>query len=282
MDWENVRFLLALARAGSLAGAARALRVRHTTVRRRVARLESDLRTRLVVRARDGLRLTDAARRVIARAEEMEHAAAAIAGGAGDERLEGPLRVTCSEAVGALFLAAELARFAARHPGIVIDLVTEARPLSLARGEADLAVRLARPTEATSVARRAGVLAFAAYATRPPDDAPPLLVYDDGVATQQTEWLLRRHRGGRVALRSNSSGVLAAAAAAGAGVAVLPCLVGDATPRLRRLAEPHEAPAPEVWLVAHRELRAVARVAAAWDHLLAAFDADSAFQRRRV
>jgi DNA-binding transcriptional LysR family regulator len=236
------------------------------------------------MRGPEGLRLTAAARRIAARAEEMERAAAAIEHGAAgeDARLEGPLRVTSTEAMGALFLANELMRFRARNPGIVVELSTDSRPLSLARGETDLAVRLSRTTETSAVTRRAGALTFAAYAARPAkiDDAPELIVYQEGAAPAQTEWLLRRHRRGRVVLRSNSSMVLAAAAVAGEGVAILPCLVGDATRGLSRLSEPHEAPAMEVWLVAHSGLRAVARVAALWDHLLRTFAATGVFHRR--
>jgi DNA-binding transcriptional LysR family regulator len=284
MDWENVRYLLHLAREGSLGAAARSLRVRHTTVRRRIARLESTLRTRLLQRTPDGLRLTAAAGRIVARAEEMERAAASIAHGAAedDTRLEGPLRITSTEAIGGMFLSGELSRFRAQHPAIVVHLLTDLRPLSLARGEVDLAVRLNRTTETSAVTRRVGTLTFAAYTTKPAAaaDAPELIVYAEGGAQAQTEWLLRRYRRGHVVLRSNSSLVLAGAAAATEAVAMLPCLVGDATPGLVRVSDPHDAPGMEVWLVTHRELRGVARVAALWDHLVRAFAADGVFRRR--
>lgn len=268
MDWEDLRFLLGLGRAGRLLTAARQLGVSHTTVARRLARLERTLGIRLVEKTPEGLRLTDAARRVVQRIEDMESSALSIERSlAGeDTRLEGCVRVTSTEALGSHLLARPLAEFAACHPALTVELVTEAQTLSLARREADIAVRLLRPLERTAVGVRMGKVAFAPYATRESlaatSSGPRLLTWREPIAGAETQWLLRRYPRSHVVLRTNSTQSLLESAVAGAGIALLPCFLGDAEPTLERLAGPREAPPCELWLVTHRDLRRVARVSA--------------------
>lgn len=273
MDWEDLRFLLSLSRAGRLVSAARQLGVTHTTVRRRISRLERELGSRLVERTPEGLRLTEAARKVVERAEAMEATALAIerfvAGE--DERLEGLIRVTTTEALGSRFLTRPLVEFAVLHPALTVELSTESRTLSLARREADLAVRLLRPLEPTSVGVRVGSIAFAPYASggylAAAPSSPRLIIYNEPIAGAETAWLLSRYPRGRVLFQSNSTQALVTAAVAGAGITLLPCFLGDAEPSLQRLAEPRHVPPCELWLVTHRDLRRVARISALLEYL---------------
>lgn len=269
MTWDDLRFLLALSRAGTVADAGRALGVDRTTAGRRLAALEEHLGTRLVRRSPGGVRLTATALAIAERAAEMETAALAIERDlAGREsRVAGLVRVSATDALGSLLLAAPLAEVAARYPGLDVQLVTELRAVSLARGEADVAVRLVAPSEPTTVGKRVGAVAYGLYAARQAGRQArradsPLLVYDDPVAGAETAWLRRRFPGAPVHLRTNSTAALAAAAAAGAGVAILPRFVGDGRADLARLDDGEDIPPSELWVLVHRDQRRTARVAA--------------------
>jgi len=274
MNWDDARILLALSRARNLSAAARALGISHTTVARRLAALERDLDLRLVDRTPDGPRLTAEATQLVRLAEQMEAAADAIQRRlAGRERLlEGNVRVTTTEALGARLLAAPLTELAARHPGLTVELVPEPRTLSLARREADIAVRLLRSRERSTVGRRVGRVAYAPYASprylAGPRDPERLIAYGAPVAGEETEWFLRRFPGAQVALRCASTLANWAAAAAGGGVALLPCFVGDADESLTRIGSPGEVTPSEIWLVIHRDLRRSARTAAVANHIV--------------
>jgi DNA-binding transcriptional LysR family regulator len=188
-----------------------------------------------------------------------------------DPRLSGEVRLTTTEALGSRIIAPGLAALGARHPELTVALLPEPRSLSLARREADLAIRLLRPRERATVGRRAGRVSYAAYAARGRPASPTrrerLLVYAPPIAGEETAALERRFPGAAVAVRSPSTLALAAAAGAGAGVAVLPCFVGDAEPALERVAGPEGFPTSEVWLVVHRDLRKSARTAAVAEHV---------------
>lgn len=273
MNWDDARFLLAIGRARNLADAARGLRVSHTTVARRLAALERALDVRLIDRTPDGPRLTPEGSALARLAAPMESAADAmlrhLAGA--DRRLVGRVRVTSTEALGVRILAPRLAELAAHHPGLTVELVPDPRTFSLARREADVAVRLVRPREHATVGRRVARVAYAAYASprylAGPRAPGRVLTYDAPVAGDQVAWLLRRFPGAQVAVRSPSTLALCAAAIAGGGATVLPCFVGDAEPGLVRLGSPGDIPASEVWLIIHRDLRRSARATTVADHI---------------
>ncbi len=272
MQWDDARYLLALSRARNLSAAAEALRVSHTTVARRLMALQRGLEIRILERTSDGHRLTLAGRDLAVLAEQMEAAANGMArrlAGA-EKRLAGSVRVTCTESLGSRLLAPGLAELAGRHPGLTVELLPDVRSLSLARREADIAVRLLRPREKSSLGKRVGRMSYAPYASvsyQTSVDGDRLLSYGERVRGSETDWLLRRYPAGRVSLRSPSTAALAAAAVAGAGIAVLPCFVGDRDPGLRRLAAPGDAPHSDIWLIVHRELRRSARIAASYELL---------------
>lgn len=268
MRWDDARILLALRCSRNASEAARALGISHTTVTRRLRALQESLEVRLLDRTPEGPRLTPEGAELARLAEPMESAAdtmlRALAGA--EHRLSGRVRVTATEALGARVLAPGLAALAGRHPGLTVELAPDPRALSLARREADIAVRLVRPVEKSTVGRRVARVAYAAYASpaylRAPRSPERLLVYGEPVAGEETEWLLNRYPAAQVALRSASTLALASAAAAGGGVTLLPCFVGDAERGLRRLSAPGEVAPSDVWLVVHRDLRRSARTSA--------------------
>jgi DNA-binding transcriptional LysR family regulator len=268
MNWDDLRVVLALDRAGAVSAAARALGMDRTTTSRRLKALEVALGTRLVTRGSGGMRPSAAAHAIAARAAEMEASALAIgrelAGKEGS--VTGTVRVTATEALGTRLLAPALATLCARHPGLTAEVDVEARAVSLARGEADLAVRLLPPVEPTSSGRRIGSVAYGAYVARgAARDARPgrvgLLLWSGPIPGSETEWLIRRYPEAPVRLRTNSTAALLLAAVEGAGIAVLPCFVGDSERLLVRLDAPGELPSSGLWVIAHRDLRRSARVA---------------------
>ena len=282
-DWNDARLVLAVARAGSLTIAAKALRVDHSTVFRRLTTLESRLGVSLFERGAGGLyRPTAAGARAALAAERMEDEALGLARDlAGqDRRLSGRLRVTCSETLAFRLLTPIMASFRAAHPGVVVELVVDSRVLNLSRREADVALRVARPREGDLWGRKLADIAWTAYgATDYLAGAPavasaadlarhPLIGWEEGTAgIHAAEWLAEVAPAEAVVYRTNSLVNQFVAARAGIGLAVLPCYLGDQQPGLARALPGGPVPAltRELWMVTHRDLRRTARVRAFFD-----------------
>jgi DNA-binding transcriptional LysR family regulator len=280
-DWNDLRLVLAVSRSGSLAGAAAALAVNHSTVFRRLGALEQALGVRLFERLPGGVyAATAAGERMAATAERVETEAAAldreIAGG--DRRLTGSLRVTASETLAYRLLTPLIGRFRAEHPGITVELVIDNRVLSLSRREADVALRVTRPREGELHGRKLASIAWSLYAARPLArrlaprrdlqlDGLPLIGWETGAAEiNAATWLQQRSRADSIVYRTNSLVNQLMAAKAGIGVAVLPCYLGDPETDLVCLApEPIPALERELWIVTHADLRGTARVRAFFD-----------------
>lgn len=287
MGWDDLRYVLALARAGSLARAARALRVDHTTVGRRVDAAESSLGLRLFTRTTTGYVLTAEGERVLADLRHVEDAVHALERGADAQRstIEGSVRVTSAETFGCTYLAPRLALFAREHPGLEIDLVTTGAILDLARREADIAVRFFRSPHESLVVRRVAEVRHGLYASRAYlAKAPPLrgaadlahhalLTSPPGPRVVDATWLAKLSGGARPALVCELTGALHEAARAGAGIAVLPRYLGDRDADLVHLPMPDE-PSEPVWMTVHRDVRNTPRVRAVLEHVAAVLERD--------
>lgn len=275
--WDDLRVLLALHRAGTLAGAARALRVDATTVGRRLAAAEAALGARLFARTPEGLRPTAAGRRALAHAARAAEAVEAlereVAGV--DARVEGVVRLTSGEGVLVHALAPALPALRARHPGLRLELVAATRPLDVARREADVAVRLFRPREPALVAKRVATLRYGLYAApaylaragapRSVADlaAHEVVAFDEALAdTPEMRWLARHVPDAQVVVRSTSIPVILAACRAGAGIAAVAERFAEGDPALVRVLPRAALPAREAWIVVHPDLHRSARIAA--------------------
>ena len=157
MDWDHVRFFLAVYRSGSSNAAARKLRVQHTTVGRRLAALEATLGERLFIRTPEGLTPTEAAVAIAPSAEEAERCFLAIERQVRrtDSGIEGKVRLTTSEAFGG-YLIRHLARLQSRYPNLTVEIDTSNAVRDLARGEADIAVRMMPTVQSELICRRIG------------------------------------------------------------------------------------------------------------------------------
>lgn len=274
MEWSDLRIFLAVARAGSLGGATRLIGQTQPTMGRRLRALEAALGQSLFQRTSRGLVLTDEGAAVLAHAERMEEEALGLqrelAGQGG--ALQGLLRVSSSDWFGVHLLTPVLAEFGLLHPGVTVELLTDARLLSLARREADLLFRIRPFEEPDVVARRLMRIDYALYqacgAKRPAAGSEGRglsLVSMDAAFSEMpdAQWLRGRLPLARLAFQSNSREAQARACAAGMGLAVLPCPLGDALPGLQRVRLGGEAPpGREVWVGYHRDLRRLARLRA--------------------
>lgn len=277
MDWDDLRLVLAIARERGLAAAARALRVNHSTVFRRLNAVEAGLGVQLFERLPAGYQPTEAGHRLISAAERIEAEALALERDltGRDARLSGQVRVTCSETLAYRLLTAELARFAGIHPGITVELVIDNRQLDLSRREADVALRATRPIQRDLFGRRLATMGWAIYASRDhlarhgqPADIPGLARCrvigwgETALPVRAAEWLARSVPAAAVVYRTSSLINQLMAVKAGIGLAALPCYLADPEPDLTRVLGPLPELARELWLITHEDLKATARIRA--------------------
>ena len=278
-NWNDLRYLLAVARGETLRAAARQLLVDDTTVARRLTSLEQEIGQRLVQRRGDGrLALTELGQRVAKEAEAVERHYDAIAATVAGERgtTFGTVRMTAVPILVNRLFARNFAALTKRAPGVVVELIPDSRDLSLTRREADVAIRLARPTTGGMAIKisRIGSLAYAAYASRalPPARTRkmPWVTYESAMAhLPHARWMDRAGRGGEgaSALRVHDAETALEAIAAGEGRTLLPILVADRDQRLRRIKVPSDRaiPAREIWLLTHADDTGIGRITAVTD-----------------
>jgi DNA-binding transcriptional LysR family regulator len=273
VDWEDIRHFLAVAQSGTLSGAARSLKVDHATVSRRLAALEAALDVRLVDRLPRSCRLTTLGRQVFERALEMEAGAHGIArlAKAAHAPLVGRVMLSAPPVLVTHLLAEHLARFRAEYPDIRLSLSAQGQQVSLSRRDADVALRLVRPNEAGSVARKVGTMAFGLYAHRyyanlAAPERWQFIAFDQSFADMpQQSWLLGIAGDRPVACELNHISEHLIAVRAGVGVAGLPCFLGDRDRDLVRLYEGVPSFARDIWLAVHRDLRKTPAVRAVMD-----------------
>jgi DNA-binding transcriptional LysR family regulator len=275
VEWSDLRIFLAIAREGTLGAAARKLGQTQPTMGRRLRALETAIGQTLFQRTAAGFVLTDEGAAVLEHATRMEEEALAVqrqlAGRA--VQLEGMLRVSSSDWFGTVMLTPVLAEFGRRHPRICVELLTDARIYSLPRREADLVFRIKPFDEPEVIARRLLHISYALYAAT----GTPAPAASDGtgarVVTMDTAfaempdavWLRRVLPNAMVAFRSNSREVQAQLCARGAGLAVLPRPLGDATPGITAMDIGEAPPGRDTFVGYHRDLRRLSRLRALLD-----------------
>lgn len=284
-SWDDARVLLALARAGSAAAAASALGVSPPTVGRRLRALEAATGGAPLAHQVDGqLVLAPAGRRLIAAAERMEAAAAELGRGARGAAGTGsePVRVTAIAAVAHLLLHG-LGPFLAAPDAPPLEILVTPAPLSLPRGEADLALRMGRLPRAEGLrCRRLGAVSYALYRRRgaapPPGggfvgDAPSAATHGGRAASPQAQWVDAEaaRSGARVRLRVSDPTLRLEACAIGLGAALLPTFQGDAAPGLERVGAPIARLGEGVFLLAHPDALRRTGVRAVADAIAAIF-----------
>lgn len=282
LDWNQLRFLLAIARNRSLSGAARELAVEHTTVGRRLAQLEKTLQTQLFDRTPEGYMPTTAGELVLTRARAIEEQALALEREVSghDTRVSGSVRLSALDACVTDFILPALPALSRRYPDLEVIVSSEISVVDLVRREADIAIRYERPKEPSLVVRKLADVRSALYASQEYVDVHGKLKGATqlsghrlvGLAPEYSfaseERYLNQHANGKgVVIRVDSQLTLRAAISAGLGIGILECYLGDNHKQLVRMW-PKIILQDPWWLVVHKDLRHVARIRAVMDLLI--------------
>ena len=284
LDWNDLRYFLAVANGGSTLAAGRALRVSQTTVARRIAALEASLGVRLFDKRQAGYALTPAGQELVARAEQVESAASAFAEAASAQSRDvtGTVKITTEEVYAITLLAPVLRELHDLHPEIRIDLDTSQTVRDLGAGEADISLRSTKGKDqpAGLVGRQLCIDDWALYCSRGYADR-------HGVPTSIAEMKTHAFIGGgggnlwvhykawlealgleeQVAMHHATSGGLLSGVRSGFGIAVLPCVVADADPDLVQCVPPRSDHGRILWLFTHERVRHTPRVRMVIDFL---------------
>lgn len=281
MDWNDLRVFLAVARGGGLSAAARNLNSSAQTVGRRMTTLEASLGTMLFVRSPSGYRLTEDGATLLAEAEDVEKSISTL-----DARMKGKsndvagtVRLALPENLATKIVIPALAPLVSKNPDLVLEVLTAIAPVGMARGEADLAMRLVRPKQGLLTVRRVGTMAHGLYAAQSYVDTNPemldapleharLIGWTDDYRDLKPALWIERHSGRPPDLAFTSLTAQAAAVVAGLGVALLPCMMSD---NLVRLPAP-SAPQEPLWLVTHDAANTSRRIRAVYEALTSIMD----------
>lgn len=283
-SWDHWRSFLTVLDTGSLSAAARALALTQPTVGRHVDALEAGLGAPLFTRSRHGLAPTPLALSLVPQARAMALAAESLLRTASGEQdaARGTVRITASEMVGTWVLPPLLADLRAQHPGIVLELALSDRNEDLLRREADVAVRMARPTQEALVARHAGTVRVGLFAHRrylaahgmpqtPEEALGHALIGIDRDEARLAGLAIGGRRLSRedFSLRCDSDVAQLMAVKAGLGIGACHLALAAHDPDLVPVLPEAVMFGLEVWIAMHEDLRTSRRVRLVFDHLAA-------------
>ena len=288
MEWDDLRYVLALTRTHTLARAAVALGVTHTTVGRRLRTIEARLGVRLFDRTPDGFLPTPAGQALAATAEHVEGEILAAEGRVlgQDAQLRGALRVSTMDMLFCGFLGA-FSSFIERYPSVELTVTTPLDRVSLTRREADVALRMTNDPPPELIGRKVGTIQFAVYAAASLVEAAgpgaglgayPWIGWDERLDPRWfNAWLAKHAPGARIVVRlDDNARARERAVCAGVGAHFMACFEGDALPGVVRVSEILTPLARDLWLLTLRDLRHTSRVRAFMDHMAAALAGEQA------
>ena len=264
INWNDLRYVLALAREGTVSGAGRALSVEHTTVARRISALEKQLGSRLFDRLPSGYVMTQAAEKLYPHAVSMEEliqlADREVFGM--DAQLSGSLKLTASYDVFSRLVTPKLSRFINQYPGIVLKLLSSTSLANLSGRQADISVRLSPSPPEHLIGRkvlplRHGIYASANYLKKN-NSTDTLVLWEHEDKTP--EWVADHFPKARVSIRANEILSMMESIRNHLGIGRLPCYIGDSEPTLRRLDLKLTPSAWGIWVLSHVDLRSTAKV----------------------
>jgi DNA-binding transcriptional LysR family regulator len=279
MNWNDLRFFVAVAQEGTLSGAARRLGKDHTTVARRIEALEIDLGAHLFDRLATGWKLTDAGENLVPVAGRIEEDILSFERQArGDETAHGVVRIAVPPAAGRLLFAPRLAELLRDQKNLEYEILGSSVVANLARREADLAVRMVRPDQSGLIVRKLTDLRYAVYAAKGYTARVPKEDWEfcaDGRNTfgdYQQGWVWETlERELPVRVKADDSQTVLAFVAAGHGLGLLPRYMADEDDRLEVVADDNLAEVSKpVWLVVHPDMRRSPSVRMVMDALIKA------------
>jgi molybdate transport repressor ModE-like protein len=303
IDWDDVRYFLAVAREGSVRAAAERIKVNHSTILRRISQLEERLGTRMFERLPSGYRLTDAGEEVLAFAEKMEAASNQLETRVfgRDQSVRGLLRVTLPPTLATHLLMPDFVEFGRLHPEIEMEILSIDEPVNLTNRQADVAIRVVYDRDTLPLnlhGVKAPELFGGVYMSR------DLLAASRAGAPDRIRWVVRSKdpvsdwaRKGEVPaseipFRATDAGAQILAVRLGLGMAALSCFIGDADPLLVRVPGTGLRMFGTLWLLTQGESRKTKRVRlltefmsrrlAAYAPLLAGLSSPPADERRTV
>jgi DNA-binding transcriptional LysR family regulator len=278
LAWDDLLYVLNVGRSGSLSGAARALKVNHSTVFRRIGAIEAQLGVRLFDRRRDGYAPTAAGEAVIELAGRLDEDVLALERRLAGEDLRpsGTVRVTTTDTMIGI-VTPMCSAFRGRYPEILIELVTGNQFLNLSRRDADIALRPSLTPPDNLHGRRLSGLAFAIYGadrylasagSADPWQPHQWIGVDDTLSHLTVhQWLATEVEPEWIGFKASSFLAMLEAARIGMGLAILPCYLAERLPELRRVSEPLAGLTTDLWLLVHDDLRRTARVRAFIDFI---------------
>ena len=276
MNWDDMRFFLALSREGSISAAGRSLGVNHTTVARRIAALEEVLGTRLFDRMADGYEMTQSAENLYRHALEIEAHTQAINREVfgQDAALKGPLKLTVSHDVANRLLIRDLRKFRNEYPCIDLEILTTTGLVDLASRQADIAVRLTAKPPDYLVGRevlpmRHGIYGSQKYLEEMNGPIDAVLFRGDN---EYPEWIREHFPKPASVMRTDDVTTMLTAVHEHHGLARMPCYIGDSDPEVRRLDVRLTPSTWGIWILSHVDLRSTARVRVCRDFLVAAIE----------
>ncbi len=275
MNWDDMRLFLAVARTGSISGAAKQLEVQHSTVSRRIRSFEEKLGARLIERKKGGYELTVAGENIKQSALRIEREILGVDEAllGKDTNLVGSLRVSAINNMASSVLMPMFARFSHDHPQIDLHIIVSNMDANLSQREADIAIRLTNSPTDTLVGKRLLTVASTIYGSRK---------YLDEIKLKNTEpkWIgvncctfhktWTKHYCSHQSHNFYSDDTLLTLSAikAGLGISYLPCFLGDTAPELQRFSDPETQHNLGLWILLHPDLKRTSRVLAFRDHMI--------------
>jgi len=289
-NWDDLRHFLAVARAGTLSAAAAAIGTDHTTVARRIGRLEESLAAKMFFRSNAGYGLTPAGERLLPMAEAMEAGFIAASLERESSAVAGTVRIGTPDGFGTFFLAPRMARLAALHPGLEIELLATARVFSLSKREADIVISLTSPDHARVVSRRLTDYLLRLYATREYLAGRPAVrcaadlqghdfigYIEDMLFTPELNFFSDYGQGLNARVRSTNLITQLHATLAGGGICMLPVFIARAFPALEPVLGAEICLKRAFYMHIHEDNRKAAQVRAAAAFIAAEVDKAEGF-----
>jgi len=289
MNWDDMRLFLAVARTGSISGAAKQLGVQHSTVSRRMRQLEDKLGARLIERKQTGYELTPSGERIKLAAERIESEVLAVDGELLDKdtSLLGPLRVTAINNMASSVLMPMFSSFSQQHPEVELHIIVSNTDASLPQREADIAIRLTNTPGDTLIGTRMVTVASTIYGSRDylerlcQQENKPIWIGVECCSFHKS-WTKQNCGDQPHYFFSDDTLLTMAAIREGLGVSYLPCFMGDSDPLLERYSEPDPAHDLGLWILLHPDLKRTARVLMFRDHMLNAIRQQAALFEGRL
>lgn len=282
MDWENIKYFLTLARSGTLTEAARRMDVQHSTISRRIARLEAAQGEQLFIRTQDGWRLSSAGRQLLSRAEAVERAVLAMAPRPLEDPVSGTVRVGVTEGYGSFLIPPVIRTLAAAHPELEVELIVEPRVIRLPRNEADILINIDRPERGPYLIQKLMDYGLGLYAApdyldrtgrpRSPADLPrhSFVSYLPNIGPARgVPSISAVPQAAQARMRSSSLNVQIALARAGVGIALLPDFSVAPPDGLEAVLPGEVRVWRSYWISAATEMRTVPRIRHVWEAIVA-------------